>query len=104
MTAPDRMPERVWLWDTYEGMTYSLTPSAWGLHEYLRATPEMLAMIEAVEAMAAALISHPVTETPHYHCSAGCEKAQAQLRCVKCGAAWVECTPDICGTASEGEG
>lgn len=31
------MPERVWLWDRHEAMTYSLNKSAWGLHEYIRA-------------------------------------------------------------------
>jgi len=39
----------------------------------------------------------------HHHCSAGCEKAQAERnadnewRCAKCGAPWIECSPETCG-------
>lgn len=33
-------PDRIWLWDSHEGMTYGtygLTPSEWARHEYVRA-------------------------------------------------------------------
>lgn len=39
-------------------------------------------------------------KTLHYHCIDGCEKSagegQVELFCVKCGAPFIECNPEIC--------
>lgn len=39
----------------------------------------------------------------HYHCPNGCEKVVfipqgrgKRSRCIKCGAAWIICKPEIC--------
>lgn len=37
-----------------------------------------------------------ILNTDHYHCADGCEKSAGRLVCVRCGAPFVECTPEVC--------
>ena len=47
MVEPVKMPDRIWVWDAHDGLSYGLTESAWARHPYVALTPALSALIEA---------------------------------------------------------